>query len=526
MKTGNSRKIIGAALCLCAVVLAGCSDESEFSGIAETSLGIGFEVTLKGGEEETAQTRSTLGTKVFNENLYLRTTVTENEENPFTAAQSRATEVTEDAFHSTFGVYAYIYDSSENWSDSPSANLYITDGTVTQSGETWAFDPTRYWPPTDYQLTFFAYAPKSLGEGADGSLEVSLDGTSNLPQIAYTVPSSYAEQKDLVVARTTDQTKSGSSVPLEFNHILTAVQVKCKSIPAGTIKQISFSGIKNQGTYDLAEGSWTLKSGTTSYEIEGEFTAADNAEILTGDYTLMLLPQRLGEDATLTVTYTPDGDDGEEKTLKASLYQEDLDEEEQDWEPGKKVTYLIRYRDLNGYDAVDLGLSVVWATRNVGASSETDYGDYYEFGEIMTRYTEGYSDSHSTWYGKSVTEGTIKGNPLYDVARSEWGGTWRLPTDDEIAELINNCTWTWETDGVKGMTVTSEETEKSIFLPAAGYWRTSLHQDGSYGHYWSCSPIDTYNAYGLDFNFNNSSPYLTLTSSTSYYGYSVRPVSE
>ncbi|MCD7710048.1 MAG: fimbrillin family protein [Porphyromonadaceae bacterium] len=344
MKTGNSRKIIGTALCLCAAAIVGCNDESDFEGITGTTSGIGFEVTLKGGEGAVAQTRSTLGTTAFeggtfdSGNLCLRTTVTENKENPFTAAKSRATTLTVSSL-STFSVYAYAYSSEESWNNSPETNLYIEEGTVTQNGSLWAFDPARYWPSTDYRLAFFAYAPTSLGDVADGSLEVSLDVTSNLPQIAYTVPSSYDEQKDLVVATVTDQTKSESSVSLEFNHILTAVQLKCGSVPEGTISSISFSGIQGQGTYDLAKGSWTLESETTTYEIEGTFTATDNTKILTGNYTLMLLPQRLGEDAAITVTYTPDG--GEEKTLKANLRQTDLTDNEQEWEPGKIVTYIF-----------------------------------------------------------------------------------------------------------------------------------------------------------------------------------------
>ncbi|MCD7710302.1 MAG: fimbrillin family protein, partial [Porphyromonadaceae bacterium] len=524
MKTENSRKITGTALCLCAVaVLAGCSKESDFGGIAETTSGIVFEVNVAGDQEAVVRTRSTLGIKVLNENLSLCATLAENEENPFTTVRSRATEVTADAFYDTFGAYAYIYDSEENWADSPSAKLYIDKGTVTQSGGSWAFDAVRYRPSEAYRLTFFAYAPTALEETTDGSLEVSLDESSNLPQIAYTVPSSYAEQKDLVVATAKDQTGSENSVSLDFAHILTAVQVKCGSVPDGTVSSVSFSGIKSQGTYDLAEGCWTLADDTTSYEVDGAFTASSSAEILTEGYTLMLLPQRLGEDAAVTVKFTPT--DGEEITLTASLYQEDLDEGEQEWEAGTMVTY-----NLNFHGAVDLGLpsGVKWATCNVGASSETDYGNYYAFGEISTKSS--YSTSNSTWYGKSVTEATIKGNPLYDAATANWGGSWRLPTSTEISELINtnNTTHTAHTkNGVKGVTITSITNGNSIFFPCSGcFTGTGITNKGTTGWIKTCTQYDKNNYY-YDYTFKFGNGAYTLSHAILLYvGNPVRPVTD
>lgn len=76
----------------------------------------------------------------------------------------------------------------------------------------------------------------------------------------------------------------------------------------------------------------------------------------------------------------------------------------------------------------------------------------------------------------------------YDVAHVRWGGTWRMPTITELAELNNSCTWTWTTmNGVKGYKVTGPN-GNSIFLPAAGYRDgTSVNYAGSYGDYWSSS---------------------------------------
>ena len=175
-----------------------------------------------------------------------------------------------------------------------------------------------------------------------------------------------------------------------------------------------------------------------------------------------------------------------------------------------------------GHDWVDLGLpsGLKWATCNVGASSPSDYGDYYAWGEISTKSS--YDENNSTTYGKKI--GDIAGNPTYDVVRAKWHGSWRLPTEKEFQELLDNCTWEWTTqDGHNGCKVTSMKNGNSIFLPAAG-WRggTSSGSLGSGGGYWSATPDEsgTSYAYGLYFHEYDRSTYCYYR----YYGRSVRPV--
>ncbi len=176
---------------------------------------------------------------------------------------------------------------------------------------------------------------------------------------------------------------------------------------------------------------------------------------------------------------------------------------------------------INGHDVVDLGLSVRWATCNVGADKPEGYGDYFAWGEIEPK--QSYTKRSSETYGKSF--GDIGGDRRYDAARARWGGSWRLPTKVEQDELREKCEWTWTTrNGVNGYVVTSKVNGNSIFLPAAGYRSgTSLNDAGSCGIYWSSTPSGSYRAYylysrdgGVDgFNY--------------YYrdrGRSVRPVSE
>ncbi len=191
----------------------------------------------------------------------------------------------------------------------------------------------------------------------------------------------------------------------------------------------------------------------------------------------------------------------------------------------------------NGY--VDLGLSVKWATTNVGASKAEDYGSYFAWGETTTKDTYNlssykYCNSSSTsWtkYNTSSSYGTVDNKTQLelsdDAARANWGGAWRMPTDVEWTELREQCTWTWTTqNGVNGYKVTSKKsgyTNNSIFLPAAGYRDgSSLSGAGSYGTYWSSS-LDAGNsssAWYVDFG----SIYVGSNGGTRFYGFSVRPV--
>ena len=152
-----------------------------------------------------------------------------------------------------------------------------------------------------------------------------------------------------------------------------------------------------------------------------------------------------------------------------------------------------------GHEYVDLGLSVKWATCNIGANTPEEFGQYFAWGETTTKAE--YTYENSTTYGKTMND--ISGNAQYDAATANWGGNWRMPTSDELYELINYCTWTWTTKkGINGCKVTGPN-GNSIFLPAAGYRDgSSLNGTGSGGLYWSSTPSDygDYDAYYLGFN--------------------------
>jgi hypothetical protein len=195
--------------------------------------------------------------------------------------------------------------------------------------------------------------------------------------------------------------------------------------------------------------------------------------------------------------------------------------------------------NTGNHEYVDLGLSVKWATCNVGATKPEEYGDYFAWGETQPKsiydfstykYCNG-SETTLSKYNNSSSYGTVDNKTTLDLsddaARANWGGSWRMPTKAEQDELRNNCTWTWTTqNGVKGYKVTSKSNGKSIFLPAAGRRSgSSLNSAGSEGNYWSSSllmdfPYYTFCAYMLGFESSDVDWHYVFRDC----GQSVRPV--
>ena len=189
------------------------------------------------------------------------------------------------------------------------------------------------------------------------------------------------------------------------------------------------------------------------------------------------------------------------------------------------------------HEAVDLGLSVKWATMNIGANAPEDYGDHFAWGETTAK--KDYSWSTYKWcqgtdktltnyntssdYSYSAPDNKTQLELVDDAAYVNWGGTWRMPTDAELTELRTKCTWTWMSlNGVNGMKVAGPS-GNSIFLPAAGYCDdTSLYDEGSYGSYWSSSLNEsTPNlAWGVYFDSSGANRYCSYR----YFGQSVRAV--
>ena len=195
---------------------------------------------------------------------------------------------------------------------------------------------------------------------------------------------------------------------------------------------------------------------------------------------------------------------------------------ENPWDPG----YYFWWGDTVGYKREKVEASglfnrlfgqeaIVWATSD-GASSRFAF----EEGRTPT-----YNKGISMLRRKGWITADIVLAPKLDAAHVQWGGSWRMPTAQELKELYGKCEWTWKTvKGMNGYVVRGRDdfSSSSIFLPAAGYGNgTSLYDAGSEGIYWSSEPYsDGINAW--DLYFDSSSHY--TDSSYRRYGQSVRPV--
>lgn len=148
--------------------------------------------------------------------------------------------------------------------------------------------------------------------------------------------------------------------------------------------------------------------------------------------------------------------------------------------------------EINGHTWVDLGLpsGLKWATTNVGAQYDADYGGWYAWG--MTRTTSSYGSGYYDYYDSHSIPSNISGTE-YDVARKNWGGSWRIPTFDEFKELYYECSFEWTThSGLHGALFTGPN-GRTIFLPAAGgigpmYSSiNNVRYNDVYGLYWSAT---------------------------------------
>ncbi len=213
------------------------------------------------------------------------------------------------------------------------------------------------------------------------------------------------------------------------------------------------------------------------------------------------------------------------------------------------------------YEYVDLGLSVNWATFNVGATKPEEYGDYFAWGETKPYYNTPLSnpitwktgkDNGYDWksyfdvvdptasrlsFNKYSYGGTTKLAAEDDAATVNWGGNWRMPTMSEWEELQDNCNWSltdnYNGTGVAGLIVTSkaEGNTNSIFLPAAGgffAWEgcmekvKTLQGFGTNGLYWTNEFGDEYSVWAMIASFN--SMYFIPQATHRFGGLPVRPV--
>ncbi len=198
---------------------------------------------------------------------------------------------------------------------------------------------------------------------------------------------------------------------------------------------------------------------------------------------------------------------------------------------------IIQTEMVQGHECVDLGLSVKWATCNVGANSPEESGDYYAWGETSTKSEYSWetykwcrgSATSLTKYNTDSSLGSVDYKTVLDksddVAYVKWGDKWRIPTNEEVKELYDKCHWEYATcNGVNGRLVTGPN-GNSLFLPYSGYydWEGEFVSNGA--NYWS-STLGKIGDIYYDYNAFSHVLYLSGKNEYRYCGFTVRPVTE
>ena len=452
--------------------------------------------------------------------------------------------------------------------------------TITASQESsatrTAVDGTNVVWQTGDAITVFdgvgANCPFEIVKGAGTTLG-EFQGT-----ITVTEPKSYCAVYPAMESATIDSDYgiSGLSLPVEqvatpdgfdpMAAIMTArndnadkITSTSEDLSLGEFKHVcAFVKVTTTEEYDkitfTAKGGERIAGGFTAYVGEGGVSSVepdDNASttvslvpasgettIAAGTYLIAVLPGTLEEGFTMscskddvehskiiTMMRSYNGVVGETVFARHNVVNMGTVEE--------TATAVTWVRSEQEY--VDLGLSVKWATMNVGATSPEESGNFFALGETSTKdeYSWGTykftTDGGSTFTKYNDTDGKTILDACDDAAHINWGSAWRMPTKAEMDELFytQNCKWEWTSqNNVNGYLVTSLKegyTNKSIFLPAAGYRSgTGLNYVGSGGNYWSASLDESDPDYAWCVYFY--SDIVNGSSDCRFYGYSVRPV--
>ena len=195
--------------------------------------------------------------------------------------------------------------------------------------------------------------------------------------------------------------------------------------------------------------------------------------------------------------------------------------------------------EINGHEWVDLGLpsGLKWATCNVGAFSPIEQGDYFAWGETSTkseykwknyRFRIRGNDTDNvrlSKYNTDVKRGIVDNKTRLDLtddaAHVNWGGTWRMPTKEEVMELISHCSWVWTSQEGKDGYLVKGKNGNSVFLPVTGS-KSSLNVP-HFGYFWSSS-LNTDPSIGYCLHYYRAQ--YSFSTGSRGVGLPVRPVTE
>lgn len=325
------------AAVLLSASLFSCSSD-DFLGKAETNTdGISFGVSTENGASTRANNsadgytaaRYTLRSDNSADTLCVRAVVTDGIGND-NAGRPATRAAMQTSMYNDFKVVAAVKENGNVGSQ------YYMDDVATKTGTNWVPSKVYYWPGSNRQLRFLAWAP------TDASFQ-SVPNNPNATTLQYTTPTEAKNQRDIVAAATgfiSNPSNDATCTPvgLQFKHLCTAVIIKTgKTMTAGTIKSVSLKGVKNSGTYDMVSSVWTLSGNTTDFTISPNqattSTTPNGTDLNASESTFMLLPQTLGADSKLEVAFH-DNISGRDRILSASLNGAE-------WPMGKTVTYRL-----------------------------------------------------------------------------------------------------------------------------------------------------------------------------------------
>ena len=325
------------AAVLLSASLFSCSSD-DFLGKAETNTdGISFGVSTENGASTRANNsadgytaaRYILRSDNSADTLCVRAVVTDGIGNS-NAGRPATRAAMQTSMYNDFKVVAAVKENGNV------GTQYYMDDVATKTGTSWVPSKVYYWPGSNRQLRFLAWAP------TDASFQ-SVPNNPNATTLQYTTPAEAKNQRDLVAAATgfiSNPSNDATCTPvgLQFKHLCTAVIIKTgEQMTAGTIKSVSLKGVKNSGTYDMVNSVWTLNNSTADFTISPNqattSTTPNGTYLNAGESTFMLLPQTLGADSKLEVAFH-DNISGRDRILSASLNGAE-------WPMGKTVTYRL-----------------------------------------------------------------------------------------------------------------------------------------------------------------------------------------
>ncbi len=307
------------------------------------------------------------------------------------------------------------------------------------------------------------------------TISLKIPGLSNGIRVRFTFDNASSATNSKVYIEGTFNLRSRSLTDVVYKGMTSTSGTTINGTADGIFVTFQFDGIQTANGKLLSSDyidEWYLTS-SSSWQINSEFDKDENSDVVYEKKSAVIM-------LVLDCSSSLGNQFNTMKTNAKSF-----------------VNTLCQSSATSNVEAVDLGLSVKWANMNVGASKPEDNGDSFAWGETTPKATSSDwstykwcngSENTMTKYCTSSSYGIVDNKTTLelvdDAARANWGGTWRMPTDEEWSELDTKCTWTNTTqNGVRGFLVIGPN-GNSIFLAAdpgderapafAPFWSSSL----------------------------------------------------